>query len=97
MATLETNCNFISFPCHSYDAYETGLCVDCDNFKQKSCPRLGKRDCYNYCDSLWKMNNIIVLVFFVGSFHLFVNMLTFCRKTICGTTRENSSFPTKYF
>uniref|UniRef100_A0A671E0V2 Lipase I n=1 Tax=Rhinolophus ferrumequinum TaxID=59479 RepID=A0A671E0V2_RHIFE len=41
MATLETNCNFISFPCHSYDAYETGLCVDCDNFKKKSCPRLG--------------------------------------------------------
>nr|XP_019597556.1 PREDICTED: lipase member I [Rhinolophus sinicus] len=41
MATLETNCNFISFPCHSYDAYETGLCVDCDNFEKKSCPRLG--------------------------------------------------------
>nr|XP_008506034.1 PREDICTED: lipase member I-like [Equus przewalskii] len=48
MATLETNCNFISFPCNSYKDYKTGSCVDCDNFKTKSCPRLG------YQAELWK-------------------------------------------
>ncbi|XP_054531169.1 lipase member I isoform X2 [Pan troglodytes] len=41
MASLETNCNFISFPCRSYKDYKTSLCVDCDCFKEKSCPRLG--------------------------------------------------------
>uniref|UniRef100_A0A2K5IZS3 Lipase domain-containing protein n=1 Tax=Colobus angolensis palliatus TaxID=336983 RepID=A0A2K5IZS3_COLAP len=41
MASLETNCNFISFPCHSYKDYKTSLCVDCDSFKEKSCPWLG--------------------------------------------------------
>uniref|UniRef100_A0A2K5YS79 Lipase I n=1 Tax=Mandrillus leucophaeus TaxID=9568 RepID=A0A2K5YS79_MANLE len=40
MASLETNCNFISFPCHSYKDYKTSLCVDCDSFKEKSCPWL---------------------------------------------------------
>ncbi|CAK6441555.1 unnamed protein product [Pipistrellus nathusii] len=48
MAALETNCNFISFPCHSYKDYKTGSCVDCDNFKKNSCPRLG------YQAELWK-------------------------------------------
>ncbi|XP_004440786.1 PREDICTED: lipase member I isoform X3 [Ceratotherium simum simum] len=48
MAALETNCNFISFPCHSYKAYKTGSCVDCAGFKTKSCPRLG------YQAELWK-------------------------------------------
>ncbi|XP_005863552.1 PREDICTED: lipase member I [Myotis brandtii] len=48
MAALETNCNFISFPCHSYEDYKTGSCMDCDNFKKKSCPRLG------YQAELWK-------------------------------------------
>uniref|UniRef100_A0A2I3GYX0 Lipase I n=1 Tax=Nomascus leucogenys TaxID=61853 RepID=A0A2I3GYX0_NOMLE len=41
MASLETNCNFISFPCRSYKDYKTSLCVDCDYFKEKSCPQLG--------------------------------------------------------
>ncbi|XP_021561995.1 lipase member I-like [Carlito syrichta] len=41
MASMETNCNFISFPCHSYKDYKTSLCVDCDNFKNKLCPWLG--------------------------------------------------------
>ncbi|XP_019487694.1 PREDICTED: lipase member I [Hipposideros armiger] len=41
MATLETKCNFISFPCRSYEDYKTGLCMDCENFKKKSCPSLG--------------------------------------------------------
>ncbi|XP_004092327.2 lipase member I isoform X3 [Nomascus leucogenys] len=41
MASLETNCNFISFPCRSYKDYKTSLCVDCDCFKEKSCPQLG--------------------------------------------------------
>uniref|UniRef100_A0A4X1UKK5 Lipase domain-containing protein n=1 Tax=Sus scrofa TaxID=9823 RepID=A0A4X1UKK5_PIG len=40
MAALETSCNFISFPCHSYKDYKSGSCVDCDNFKEKSCPKL---------------------------------------------------------
>ncbi|XP_016007505.1 lipase member I isoform X2 [Rousettus aegyptiacus] len=48
MATLETNCNFISLPCYSYGDYKTGSCVDCDDFKKKSCPRLG------YQAELWK-------------------------------------------
>ncbi|XP_076973739.1 lipase member I [Tamandua tetradactyla] len=48
MASLETNCNFISIPCHSYKDYKTGSCVDCDDFKNKSCPRLG------YQAELWK-------------------------------------------
>nr|XP_003934364.2 lipase member I isoform X3 [Saimiri boliviensis boliviensis] len=41
MASLETNCNFISFPCQSYKDYKTSLCVDCSSFKDKSCPWLG--------------------------------------------------------
>ncbi|XP_006866510.1 PREDICTED: lipase member I [Chrysochloris asiatica] len=41
MASLETQCNFVSFPCPSYDHYKTGLCIDCDGFKKLSCPRLG--------------------------------------------------------
>ncbi|XP_069328553.1 lipase member I isoform X2 [Eulemur rufifrons] len=41
MASLETNCNFISFPCHSYKDYKTSLCVDCDSFNETSCPWLG--------------------------------------------------------
>ncbi|KAM8770090.1 lipase member I [Rhynchonycteris naso] len=48
MAALETKCNFISFPCHSYGDYKTGYCVDCDGLKKKSCPRLG------YQAELWK-------------------------------------------
>ncbi|XP_031530313.1 lipase member I isoform X2 [Vicugna pacos] len=48
MAALETGCNFISLPCYSYKHYKTGLCVDCDNFKEKSCPKLG------YQTELWK-------------------------------------------
>ncbi|XP_057553412.1 lipase member I isoform X3 [Hippopotamus amphibius kiboko] len=48
MAALETNCNFISFPCHSYKDFKTGLCVDCANFKEKSCPKVG------YQTELWK-------------------------------------------
>ncbi|KAM9636102.1 lipase member I [Trichechus inunguis] len=48
IASLETHCNFISFPCPSYNDYKTGLCVDCDDFKKLSCPRLG----YNV--DLWK-------------------------------------------
>ncbi|KAF6119484.1 lipase I [Phyllostomus discolor] len=48
LAALETNCNFISFPCHSYKDYQTGSCVDCDDFEKKSCPRLG------YQAELWK-------------------------------------------
>ncbi|XP_055991425.1 lipase member I [Sorex fumeus] len=40
MAALETNCNFISFPCPSYKDYKVGSCMDCDSFKEKSCPRL---------------------------------------------------------
>ncbi|KAF3821362.1 hypothetical protein GH733_010940, partial [Mirounga leonina] len=40
MASLETNCNFISFPCPSYEDFKAGSCVDCDNFNEKSCPRL---------------------------------------------------------
>ncbi|XP_049641461.1 lipase member I [Suncus etruscus] len=40
MAALETNCNFISFPCPSYKDYKVGSCMDCDGFKEKSCPRL---------------------------------------------------------
>ncbi|PNJ17101.1 LIPI isoform 4, partial [Pongo abelii] len=30
MASLETNCNFISFPCPSYKDYTASLCMDCD-------------------------------------------------------------------
>ncbi|XP_063515696.1 lipase member I isoform X2 [Pongo pygmaeus] len=41
MASLETNCNFISFPCPSYKDYTASLCMDCDCFKEKSCPQLG--------------------------------------------------------
>ncbi|XP_045140776.1 lipase member I [Echinops telfairi] len=41
MASLETHCNFISFPCPSYKDYEAGLCVNCDDFKKLSCPLLG--------------------------------------------------------
>uniref|UniRef100_H0WSS5 Lipase I n=1 Tax=Otolemur garnettii TaxID=30611 RepID=H0WSS5_OTOGA len=48
MASLETNCNFISFPCHSYKDYKTSLCVACDSFKENSCPWLGKRHGCNY-------------------------------------------------
>ncbi|XP_060028125.1 lipase member I isoform X1 [Erinaceus europaeus] len=52
MATLETKCNFISFPCASYNDYKIGLCMDCegfsDGFKKKSCPKLG------YQAELWK-------------------------------------------
>uniref|UniRef100_A0A8C3YMT6 Lipase I n=1 Tax=Catagonus wagneri TaxID=51154 RepID=A0A8C3YMT6_9CETA len=48
MAALETSCNFISFPCHSYKDYKSGSCVDCDIFKEKSCPKLG------YQTELWK-------------------------------------------
>lgn len=72
MATLETNCNFISLPCYSYGDYKTGSCVDCDDFKKKSCPRLGKRDCYNYYNSLRKTNDIIILVFSAGSFCIYL-------------------------
>uniref|UniRef100_A0A8D2DDL5 Lipase I n=1 Tax=Sciurus vulgaris TaxID=55149 RepID=A0A8D2DDL5_SCIVU len=48
MATLETNCIFVSFPCRSYKDYRS-LCVDCGSFKQNSCPRLG------YEAELWKV------------------------------------------
>ncbi|XP_030887487.1 lipase member I [Leptonychotes weddellii] len=48
MASLETNCNFISFPCPSYEDFKAGSCVDCDNFNEKSCPRLG------YQAELWE-------------------------------------------
>ncbi|XP_054556187.1 lipase member I isoform X2 [Talpa occidentalis] len=48
MAALKTGCNFISFPCTSYKDYKIGLCMDCDDFKKKSCPRLG------YQAELWK-------------------------------------------
>ncbi|XP_062934173.1 lipase member I [Cynocephalus volans] len=48
LASLETNCSFITFPCHSYEDYKTSLCADCDSFKEKSCPRLG------YQAELWK-------------------------------------------
>ncbi|KAI4579295.1 hypothetical protein MJG53_001167 [Ovis ammon polii x Ovis aries] len=48
MAALETNCNFISFSCRSYKDYKTGLCADCADFKEKSCPKLG------YQTELWK-------------------------------------------
>uniref|UniRef100_A0A8C0LQQ3 Lipase I n=2 Tax=Canis lupus dingo TaxID=286419 RepID=A0A8C0LQQ3_CANLU len=48
MASLETNCNFISFPCSSYEDFKAGLCVNCEKFKKKSCPRLG------YQAELWK-------------------------------------------
>ncbi|XP_008699956.1 lipase member I isoform X1 [Ursus maritimus] len=48
MASLETNCNFISFPCPSYEDFKAGSCVDCDKFSEKSCPRLG------YQAELWK-------------------------------------------
>ena len=72
MAALETSCNFISFSCRSYKDYKTGLCADCADFKGKSCPKLGKRDCYNYSNSLCKVNNIIVLLFSAGSFHVYL-------------------------
>lgn len=72
MAALETSCNFISFPCHSYKDYKTGSCVDCADFKEKSCPKLGKRDYHTYYTSLWKMNNVILLVFSAGSFHTYL-------------------------
>lgn len=91
------NCNFISFPCSSYKDYKIGSYVDCDDFKKISCPRLGKRDCCNYCNSLWKMNNNCVTIFSWKLSYLLVNMLTFYGKIICGITRENSSFPTKFF
>ncbi|XP_065769719.1 lipase member I isoform X2 [Muntiacus reevesi] len=48
MAALETSCNFISFSCRSYKDYKTGLCADCADFKEKSCPKLG------YQTELWK-------------------------------------------
>ncbi|XP_040836353.1 lipase member I [Ochotona curzoniae] len=41
MAALESNCNFVSFPCQSYQDFKTSLCVDCDKFKKTSCPILG--------------------------------------------------------
>ncbi|VTJ83525.1 Hypothetical predicted protein, partial [Marmota monax] len=40
MATLETNCIFVSFPCSSYRDYKASLCVNCGSFKENSCPRL---------------------------------------------------------
>ncbi|KAM5154164.1 lipase member I isoform 3-T3 [Callospermophilus lateralis] len=49
MATLETNCIFVSFPCSSYRDYKASLCVDCGSFKENSCPRLG------YEAELWKI------------------------------------------
>nr|XP_040142877.1 lipase member I isoform X1 [Ictidomys tridecemlineatus] len=49
MATLETNCIFVSFPCSSYRDYKASLCVDCGSFKKNSCPRLG------YEAELWKI------------------------------------------
>uniref|UniRef100_A0A8C7BVE7 Lipase I n=1 Tax=Neovison vison TaxID=452646 RepID=A0A8C7BVE7_NEOVI len=48
MASLETKCNFVSFPCPSYEDFKAGLCVDCDYNKGKSCPKLG------YQAELWK-------------------------------------------
>ncbi|XP_069886576.1 lipase member I isoform X1 [Dipodomys merriami] len=48
LAALETDCNFISFPCGSYKEYKSSLCVDCDSFMKDSCPRLG------YQPKLWK-------------------------------------------
>uniref|UniRef100_A0A8C6S2Q8 Lipase member H n=1 Tax=Nannospalax galili TaxID=1026970 RepID=A0A8C6S2Q8_NANGA len=48
IAALETDCNFVSFPCRSYKDYENGLCVDCGNAKKDSCPRLGNQA------KLWK-------------------------------------------
>ncbi|XP_073928456.1 lipase member I isoform X1 [Castor canadensis] len=41
IASLETNCNFVSFPCDSYKDYKSSLCVDCGSFMKDSCPRLG--------------------------------------------------------
>ncbi|XP_023579892.1 lipase member I [Octodon degus] len=40
MAALQTNCSFVSFPCHSYRDYKTSLCVDCGSSQNNSCPRL---------------------------------------------------------
>nr|XP_013007309.1 lipase member I [Cavia porcellus] len=40
MAALQTNCSFVSFPCHSYKDYKTSLCVDCGSSQKNSCPRL---------------------------------------------------------
>ncbi|XP_057619841.1 lipase member I [Chionomys nivalis] len=43
LASFETNCNFVSFPCTSYEDYKNGLCVDCGNLPIDSCPRLGNQ------------------------------------------------------
>ncbi|CAO2632180.1 Lipase member I [Lemmus lemmus] len=42
LASFETNCSLISFPCSSYEDYKNGLCVDCGNFSKDFCPMLGK-------------------------------------------------------
>ncbi|GAB1300378.1 Lipase, member I [Apodemus speciosus] len=47
LATFETNCNFVSFPCRSYKDYKNGLCVDCGNFYKDSCPRLDRVSLYS--------------------------------------------------
>uniref|UniRef100_A0A8C2LI37 Lipase member H n=2 Tax=Cricetulus griseus TaxID=10029 RepID=A0A8C2LI37_CRIGR len=43
IAAFETNCNFISFPCGSYEDYQKGLCMDCGKLYKDSCPRLGNK------------------------------------------------------
>nr|XP_048278856.1 lipase member I isoform X2 [Myodes glareolus] len=48
LASFETNCSFISFPCSSYEDYTNGLCVDCGTLSKDSCPRLGNQA------KLWK-------------------------------------------
>uniref|UniRef100_UPI001E1B0074 lipase member I n=1 Tax=Jaculus jaculus TaxID=51337 RepID=UPI001E1B0074 len=48
LAALQTNCNFISFPCGSYKNYKKSLCVNCGTFQKTSCPMLG------YKAKLWK-------------------------------------------
>ncbi|KFO24156.1 Lipase member I, partial [Fukomys damarensis] len=41
MASLKTNCSFVSFPCRSYKDFKSSLCVDCGSHQKNSCPRLG--------------------------------------------------------
>ncbi|XP_028613068.1 lipase member I [Grammomys surdaster] len=48
LAAFETNCNFVSFPCRSYNDYKNGLCMDCGELYKDSCPRLGNQA------KLWK-------------------------------------------
>ncbi|XP_050004888.1 lipase member I isoform X1 [Alexandromys fortis] len=43
LASFETNCSFVSFPCSSYEDYKNGLCLDCGTLPKDSCPRLGNK------------------------------------------------------